>query len=338
MTVSVEWLDDWERIAARAGDTLDRARQPCLFDQLAWYRLMGEHLYPGIRPSVLHAESGSETAWLFLVDDGARRGIALSKWYGLSWRPILSGTTQPLLEPLLQEAARRYDRLAFHPLDTNEAVRLGRALRHAGWQVFSDRVSTNWTIDVAGKSFADYWRERPSQLRNTTVRRMRRYPPSIQIHPHFEEDVWRDYQAVYADSWKPSEGSMPFLRALAEQEGAAGTLRLGIARDGHGRAIAAQFWLVENGVATIHKLAHREGAKEISPGTILSHTMFRAAIDEDRAHRIDFGLGDEPYKAEWMDTANPIYRIDAYRPGSARGLVGIGRERAARLVRRLRGR
>lgn len=131
---------------------------------------------------------------------------------------------------------------------------------------------------------------------------------------------------------------MPFLRALAEQEGAAGTLRLGIARDGHGRAIAAQFWLVENGIATIHKLAHREGAREISPGTILSHAMFRAAIDEDRVHRIDFGLGDEPYKAEWMDTANPIYRIDAYRPGSARGLAGIGRERAARLVRRLRGR
>jgi hypothetical protein len=338
MTVSVEWLDDWERIAACAGDTLDRARQPRLFDRLDWFRLMGAHLYPGTLPSVLHVTDGEASGWLFLIDDGAGRAIALSKWYGLSWRPITNGDAQPLLESLLREAARRYHHLALHPLDADEAARLGNALSLAGWQVFSDRVSTNWTIDITGKSFADYWRERPGQLRNTTARRIRRYPLDIRIHQHFQDDAWCDYEAIYADSWKPAEGSMPFLRALAEQEGAAGTLRLGIARDGHGRAIASQLWLVENGVATIHKLAHREGAKEISPGTILSHAMFRAAIDQDHVDRIDFGLGNEPYKAEWMDTPNPVYRIDAYRPGSVRGLAGIGRERAARLVRRLRGR
>ena len=338
MTVKVEWLDDWDRIAARAGDALGRAGQPCLFDRLDWFRLIGEHLYPGTRPSVLHAESGSGNGWLFLVGDTPRRGLAPTKWYGLSWRPILTGDAQPLLDALLREAARRFDHLVLHPLDAGEAARLGGALRHAGWHVFSDRVSTNWTIDVSGKGFADYWRQRPGQLRNTAARRMRRYPLDIVIHRRFDPTVWADYEAIYADSWKPAEGSMPFLRALAEQEGEAGTLRLGIAKDRHGRAIAAQLWLVENGVATIHKLAHREGAKDISPGTILSHAMFRAAIDEDRIDRIDFGLGDEPYKAEWMDTANPIFRIDAYRPGSVRGLAGIGRERAARLVRRFRGR
>jgi len=336
MTVSVEWLDDWERIAARAGDRLDRAHRPDLFDRLDWYRLMGAHLYPGRRPSVLHATDGIAEGWLFLIGDGARRGLALSRWYGLAWRPIVDAPS--LLEPLLREAARRYDRLALHPLDTKDAAQIADKLQEAGWQVFRDRVSTNWTIDVAGKSFAEFWQERPGQLRNTAARRMRRYPLDITLHRAFDEAAWREYEAIYADSWKPAEGSMPFLRALAEQEGAAGALRLGIAKDGHGRAIAAQLWLVENGVATIHKLAHREGAKAISPGTILSHAMFRAAIDGDRVRRIDFGLGDEPYKAEWMDTANPVYRIDAYRPGSLRGLAGIGRERAARLVRRVRGR
>lgn len=337
MTVSVEWLDDWDRIAAAAGDTLGRAHQPRLFDRLGWYRLLGGHLHPGIRPSVLHASDGQAGAWLFLVDDGPRQGLALSRYYGLSWRPVLVGDADAMLVPLLREAARRHDRLVLHPLAVDQAVWLGEALRQAGWQVFSDRVSTNWTIDMAGKSFADYWRERPGQLRNTAARRMRRHPLDIRIYKHFEEDAWRDYETIYVDSWKPSEGSMPFLRALAEQEGAAGTLRLGIAKD-HGRAIAAQLWLVENNTATIHKLAHREGAKHISPGTILSHAMFRAAIDEDRVAHIDFGLGDEPYKAEWTDTPNPVYRIDAYRPGSLRGISGIARERAARLVRRLRGR
>jgi hypothetical protein len=336
MTVSVEWLEDWERIAAHAGDTLGRAHRPSIFDRLDWYRLMGEHLYPGCRPSILHARDGAASGWLFLIDEGARRGAAPTKWYGLAWRPVTDAPS--LLEPLLREAARRYDHLALHPIDANDVAEVADTLRKTGWQVFRDRVSTNWTIDVAGKSFAEFWRERPGQLRNTAARRMRRYPLDITVHRAFDEAAWRDYEAIYADSWKPAEGSMPFLRALAEQEGAAGTLRLGIAKDPHGHAIAAQLWLVEHGVATIHKLAHREGAKAISPGTILSHAMFRAAIDVDRVHRIDFGLGDEPYKVEWMDTANPVYRIDAYRPASLRGLAGIGRERAARLVRRVRGR
>jgi hypothetical protein len=338
MTIKVEMLDDWDRIAARAGNLLDRAHQPCLFDRLDWYHLMGAHLYPQVPPTVLHAESGDASGWLFLVDDGPRRGISLSRWYGLSWRPILADEADPLLDGLLRKAADRYDHLVLHPLHSEEAPRLADALRRTGWQTFCDRVSTNWRIDVTGKRFADYWHERPGQLRNTAARRIRRYPLDIAIHRRFDEAAWEDYAAIYADSWKPSEGSMPFLRTLAEQEGAAGTLRLGIAKDRHGRAIAAQLWLVENDVATIHKLAHREGAKEVSPGTILSHAMFRAAIDEDRVTRIDFGLGDESYKAEWMDMPNPVYRIDAYRPGSVRGLAGIGRERAARLVRRLRGR
>ncbi|WP_454883632.1 GNAT family N-acetyltransferase [Sphingomonas oryzagri] len=332
MTVSVEWLDDWETIAARAGDALDRARQSRLFDRLDWYRLMGTYLYPAAPPVTLRAGD----AWMFLVDDGPGRATALSKWYGLAWRPITDDPRQ--LDTLFIEAGRRYDHLVLHPLDGSEASRIGAALKRTGWQARTDRVSTNWTVDVTAKSFADYWRERPGQLRNTAARRMKRYPLEVAIHRHFDASVWTDYEAIYADSWKPTEGSMSFLRGLAEQEGAAGTLRLGIAKDGHGRAIAAQLWLVENGIATIHKLAHRESVKDISPGTILSHAMFRAAIDEDRVARIDFGLGDEPYKADWMDTSNPIYRIDAYRPDSLRGLAGIGREHAARLVRRLRGR
>ena len=50
-------------------------------------------------------------------------------------------------------------------------------------------------------------------------------------------------------------------------------LRLGLARH-VGAVIAAQFWTVENGVAYIHKLAHRESAKPLSAGTTLSAALF----------------------------------------------------------------
>src|ERR1043165_7748195 len=126
--------------------------------------------------------------------------------------------------------------------------------------------------------FEAYWAARPAQLRNTAKRRGKSAGLEIEIYDGFDARAWADYEAVYRASWKPEEGSFPFLRALAEQEGAAGTLRLGIARK-DGRPVAAQLWLVENGRATIHKLAYDEGAKTLSPGTVLSLAMFRSAID-----------------------------------------------------------
>ena len=126
---------------------------------------------------------------------------------------------------------------------------------------------------------------------------------------------------------------MAFLRALAEQEGAAGTLRLGIARH-QGRPVASQLWLVENGVATIHKLAYAEDAKQLSPGTVLSMAMFRHVLDVDKVEAVDFGLGDDPYKADWMAERRPVYRLEAYNIFTLSGLIGLARAGAAKLVRR----
>ena len=129
--------------------------------------------------------------------------------------------------------------------------------------------------------FETYWAARPGQLQNTAKRRGKTAGLDIEIHDRFDEAAWADYEAVYRASWKPEEGSFPFLRALAEQEGAAGTLRLGVARK-NGRPVAVQLWLVENGEATIHKLAYAEDAKAMSPGTLLGVEMFRRALDVDR--------------------------------------------------------
>ena len=114
-------------------------------------------------------------------------------------------------------------------------------------------------------------------------------------------------------------------------------MRLGIARK-DGVPVAAQLWTVENGTAWIHKLAYREDAKSLSPGTILSEAMFRAAIDKDRVARIDYGTGDEPYKADWMDRRETLWRVEAFNPRTAAGLAGAVRAAASALVGRLRSR
>ena len=166
----------------------------------------------------------------------------------------------------------------------------------------------------------------------------RRRPVSIsEIYDRFDESAWADYEEVYRQSWKPEEGSFPFLRALARQEGAAGTLRLGVARK-DGRPVAVQLWLVENGEATIHKLAYAESAKAMSPGTLLGMEMFRRALDEDHVRTIDYGTGDDAYKKDWMAERRVLWQIEAFNPKTLRGLAGAARATASTLVRRARSR
>jgi CelD/BcsL family acetyltransferase involved in cellulose biosynthesis len=327
MPISVEWFDDLGAVAADAAGALDRAHQPTLYDRLDWFRLTVTHILPDARLAILCVRDGESAAWLFLNTSGRRTAVPLASWYTLRFAPILSGPTAAALQPALFSAlAARFDAVALHPLAAPAAA--------AGWRGYADRCSTNWTIDIATPDFDIYWAARPAQLRNTVARRGRSHPLEIRVHRAFDADLWTAYEDIYAASWKPAEGSLAFLRALATQEAAAGTLRLGLARRADGTPVAAQFWLVENGIATIHKLAHREDAKAGSPGSLLSHAMFRAAIVDDRVRRIDFGLGDEPYKADWVDTPNPIWRTDLYRPASVRGLAGITRATASRLARR----
>ncbi|WBO24112.1 GNAT family N-acetyltransferase [Sphingomonas abietis] len=329
MPVSVEWYDDLDAVAADAGDTLDRAHQPWLYGRLDWFRLTREHVLPDAKLAILRIRSGEATAWLFLIESAPRRAAPLASWYTLRFAPVLHGDAAAALLPdLYRAAARRFDVLELRPLDAPTMPE--------GWRSFARRTSSNWTLETNGRNFATYWAERPARTRNTVLRRMKSHPVSIEIHRDFDPAAWADYEAVYAESWKPQEGSPAFLRALAAQEAAAGTLRLGIARGTGGRAVAAQFWLIERGIATIHKLAHRESAKSGSPGSLLSHAMFRAAIDGDQVARIDFGLGDEPYKVEWVDTPHPVWRVDAYRPASWRGAIGVAREVAGRLARPVR--
>jgi hypothetical protein len=184
--------------------------------------------------------------------------------------------------------------------------------------------TVNWRADTQGLDFDAYWARRPGQLRNTVKRREKAAGLDVKVHDCFDPQAWADYETVYRASWKPEEGSYPFLRALAEQEGAAGTLRLGIARK-DGIPVAAQFWLVENGEAWIHKLAYAEAAKDLSPGTILSAAMFRHVLDQDRVDRIDYGNGDEPYKADWMDERRTLWQLRAFNPRTLKGLFRAGK-------------
>jgi hypothetical protein len=320
----VEWFETLDAVAAAAGGALDRPAQPRLFDRLTWFGLIARHCPPP--GNLLALRAGS--SWLFLAVEG-RRASAYGAWYSLRVGP--SGGDG--FDQIAASLRKNLSRLELSPVEDPAAF--ADALRRAGWIVEVSAATASWRTDTAGKSFEDYWAARPSKLRSTAARKGRTAGLTVEIHRSFDSSAWDAYEEVYRASWKPEEGSFPFLRALAEQEGAAGALRLGIARK-DGEPVAAQLWTVENGTAWIHKLAYREDAKGLSPGTVLGEAMFRAAIDEDRVATIDYGTGDEPYKADWMDRRETLWRIEAFNPRTPAGLAGAARAAAGRLVRRLR--
>ena len=65
--------------------------------------------------------------------------------------------------------------------------------------------------------------------------------------------------------------------------------------------------------------------------------MFRHVLDRDRPAMIDYGNGNEPYKAEWMDTRRERFRLRLFNLRSVGGL-SQGVSRAARAaLRRITG-
>jgi CelD/BcsL family acetyltransferase involved in cellulose biosynthesis len=334
VTVNIALFDDLDAVAADAAGALDRAAQPSLFARLDWYRLLAGHCPPQGRLAVLRGRDGARQAWLFLAVSG-RKASAYAAWYSLRFDAI--GDRAGDVMTSIARAARSNGIAEVELAPIEDPAPLRTAFREAGWRVFVTEKTGNWRAATQGLDFETYWARRPAQLRNTAKRRGKSAGLEIAIYDRFDEAAWADYEAVYRTSWKPEEGSFPFLRALAEQEGAAGTLRLGIARK-DGRPVAAQLWLVENGEATIHKLAYAEDAKAMSPGTLLGMEMFRHALDTDHVRAIDYGTGDDGYKKDWMDGRRPLWRLQAYDPRSLHGLAGAARASLSALVRRLRSR
>lgn len=334
MAAEVKVFVDLNDVERDAGPALTRAARPCMFERLDWYRLVDRFTPPEGDLLALRARNGKAQAWLFLAKKGAQ-ALAFSNWYCMRFGPIVDGgNADAALDELVRGLrGAGVSNLFLSPVAADDP--LPAALRRRGWLTRLSKTSVNWRIRTAGMSFEEYWAKRPSKLRNTARRRAKSGGFELRVLDRFDGEAWADYEAVYEASWKPAEGSPALMRQLAETEGAAGTLRLGLAYL-DGRAVAGQIWTVENGVAIIHKLAYREDAKQHSPGTVLSVEMFRRVLDVDKVDAIDFGFGDQSYKADWMEEALPLYALVAYDLLSARGLAGLVKSAASKLVRRPR--
>lgn len=320
LPVKGEYHDNFLTAQVAAGGRLDREFQTSLFDRLDWLDQLHRLALRDKAPLLLRAQQGDADAWMPLMRQGNGHHVALANWYNFSWRPIFGGTydevtRMALLRQFAYSVKGHARRLTLSPVpdEDGSASQISAAFASHGWIAQMSPCDENHYLRVNGRTFDEYWAGRPGKLKNTVKRKGKKGVVSIRIAQTFEAAAWRDYESIYARSWKPSEGSPEFLMHLARQEGAAGNLRLGLAYI-DGQPVAAQFWTVENKIALIHKLAHDERHLASSPGTLLSAALFQHVIDIDKVAEIDFGTGSDLYKREWMEDMRPRFRIDLLWP------------------------
>jgi CelD/BcsL family acetyltransferase involved in cellulose biosynthesis len=285
------------------------------FDRLDWFCLLAQECLVPAQCRLAVARDGDAIAVLPLKIETSGEVSSLGNWYSFISRAL---SNDPLKAPTLLRAmagdlARRHDRIVLSPLPEEDAEFVRAGFAAAGWLTFLKPCDVNHYLSVGGRSFSQYWTERPGRLRETVRRKGKKGVVALRITDAFNEADWAAYEAIYRLSWKPEEGSPSFLRRLAKAEAALGHLRMGLATI-DGQPVAAQFWTVEGGTAFIHKLAHDEAAKAHSPGTLLSAALFEHVIDQDKVTEIDFGTGNDPYKRDWMEAVRPRYRLEAVRP------------------------
>ena len=203
----------------------------------------------------------------------------------------------------------------------------------------------NWYEDVSGRGWDEYLAGRPGDLRETIRRKTRACArdPRVSLEmvraPDAAPDAPSDalgsaiaaYEEVYARSWKEPEPFPRFGPGLMRAAARAGALRVGVLRV-NGRPVAAQYWTVCDGAATVLKLAHDEAFKSLSPGTVLTAHLIRGLLDEG-VSGLDFGRGDDGYKRAWAGRRRQRVGVLLINPRRPAGLAALGRLAAGGLRR-----
>jgi CelD/BcsL family acetyltransferase involved in cellulose biosynthesis len=303
-----------------------------------WDATLAHALPPGARPFLLRL--GDAAALPLLGHGGAWRSLTTP--YSLAWAPLMGPAGADT-----GEAGRALARaLAFRPPLVLEAAGPSLPFSLPAWlAALPYRHFGRWHEELApGEGWEGYFARRPPELRTTVGRKLARaerdgarFAWLAEPGPALEEGI-AAFHAVRAASWKPDEPFPLFDAAFLHALAAEGRARLAVLRRADGEPVAAQYWVLDRAGgarrATVPKLFHDERAKALSPGTVLTAWAIRWLIEEEGARVVDFGRGDDPYKAQWAGAREQRMGLVLASPLHVRGALEI----AKALVRRAVGR
>lgn len=335
------------------GDWFAEAERSAFDCAWGWLQVMGRAgVFEGAQPGLwVYSESGRPAAaWPVMRTAsalGGRQVRGLYSYYSSRYRPLFGPEAAPAgiaAEVRAWVDAVGLDVMRFDALESErpEPVLLREVLARAGLSVFEFFCFGNWYLPVAPGGYAAYLAARPSALRHTIARRGRQFAQGgrgrlwMATTPEQAEQAIPVWQGIYAASWKQPEPYPAFMPGMIRWCARRGWLRLAIA-EWDGTPVAAQVWIVSHGRAAIYKLAYDEAHARLSAGTLLTDFMMRHVIDVDQVEEVDYGVGDEPYKRDWMTCRRERHGLVAYNPRRPLGALGLARELAGRGVKRWLG-
>jgi uncharacterized protein YjiS (DUF1127 family) len=304
------------------------------FTSFAWYDLLSKTAIHGEAILLDNRQSGPKFSGMVLHKVRQRRlGLsftsieAFSNYYSMYYNVI--GSAQPddlfALGACLGSLDSPLARFGPFPAEDGSSRRLGMALSANGFSVRTSEAFGNWIEPTNGRSFEAYFASRPSQIINTYDRKRRaleklhswRFRMMTSADEELEEIIL-EYLGVYDQSWKPKENSPEFMPNLIRLAAKHGLLRLGLL-EVNDEVAAVQIWIIDGRSSIIYKLAHSPKYEKFSVGLILTVEMMRHAFDIDRVDLIDFGSGDDPYKAHWMSQRRSRETLTAYNRRTSLG-------------------
>lgn len=331
-------------------DALFQLGEQSNFDLSAeWFQLLSKTSVPdSLSPCfylIQHDGNVKGIVPMLLPVEGGSAGLVtgLTNFYTTLFRPLLDEeiTADELASSLRQIVVEsRASILRFDAMDPEHRsfALMKSALRKAGLMPFEFFHFGNWYLQVDQMTWEDYLKTLPGKLRNTLKRLGKKF---MESGGHFKvlngrgtdfDEALGAYQKIYASSWKkpePYPDFIPeFMRLCAEK----GWLRMGIAYLDL-QPVAVQFWLVLHGKACIYKVAYDEKFSAFSPGSLLTGRLMQHVIDVDHVNQVDYLIGDDPYKKQWMSHRRERCGIVAYNPRSLKGLWGGASETAKRLIK-----
>lgn len=224
-----------------------------------------------------------------------------------------------------------WDVLKLQPMDKNHVVDTVIELKKAGIPAIPFFCFGNWYLEVNGRSYDDYFSGLSSRVKNTLIRKTKRFLAMQNAKLVIVSDennldaAILEYNRVYKASWKTEETYPDFISGLCRLAAKEGALRLGLAYIDN-VAVAAQLWIVADNTAYIYKLAYDEAYKEYAVGSILTAKLMQYVLDVDKVDVVDYLSGDDAYKKDWMSHRRERWGILAFNCSSPRGMWAMIQE------------
>lgn len=327
---------------------LERLNSPqSFFASAEWFELLNKTTEQKGRTLELYCTENTQQPSIFPIWRYPRRApfsssrlAAVANFYSPLFTPIVARddianrnrhSWQPIAE-ILKNHASNWHSLDLRPLPLEDGSLKKITQICANNKLVAQTYFCfgNWYTRITSRNYQDYYETLPSRLRNTLERKKKQLEKKHHVEFRLFQEITEleqaivDYEHIYGKSWKPIEAHPNFIADLIRLCAKKGLLRLGIAYIDQ-KPAAAQIWIIDHNVAAIYKLAYDPQFATYSIGSLLTEKMIRHVIETDGVEEIDYLIGDDTYKKDWMSERRERWGIMILNPGTLLGRILIVR-------------